>query len=170
VSDCLFCKIARGDVAAEIVFDDKAFVAFLDHRPVFKSHTLLIPRKHVEVFEALPPELETPFLRVSKVLSLAVEKAMNAEGTFLAINNKVSQSVPHLHLHVVPRTKGDGLKGFFWPRTKYASPEEMAEVGERIRAVLRAKELGASGAFLRDDESARRRQQDNGDQTLGFET
>ena len=138
MNDCLFCKIASGEVAAEIVFDDKAFVAFLDHRPVFKGHTLLIPRKHVEVFEALPSELETPFLRVSKLFSLAVEKAMNAQGTFLAINNKVSQSVPHLHLHIIPRTKGDGLKGFFWPRKKYASAEEMADVGERIRVALRA--------------------------------
>ena len=136
MNDCLFCKIASGEVAAEIVFDDKAFVAFLDHLPVFKGHTLLIPRKHVEVFEALPSELETPFLRVSKLLGLAVEKAMNAQGTFLAINNKVSQSVPHLHVHVVPRRPKDGLRGFFWPRTKYASDDEAAAVAEAIRAQL----------------------------------
>ena len=127
---CAFCQIAGGEVAVVLETDDA--LAFLDHRPVFPGHCLLIPRRHVETLTDLPDELIQPFFRAGQRLARAVEQAMEAEGTFVAMNNKVSQSVPHLHLHVVPRRQKDGLRGFFWPRQKYASVEAMAEVGARI--------------------------------------
>jgi len=131
---CLFCAIVAGDTPAALVLDEPDFVAFLDIRPVFKGHTLLVPRLHVETLPDLPVELRDPFLEVAQRLSLAVKYALGAQGSFLAINNTVSQSVPHLHLHVVPRTKGDGLRGFFWPRTKYADDAEMADYAARVGA------------------------------------
>lgn len=115
-----------------MVLETEHVLAFLDHRPVFQGHCLLIPRRHVETLADLPAELLEPFFSAGQRLARAVEAAMQAEGTFVAINNKVSQSVPHLHLHVVPRRRGDGLRGFFWPRQKYPSLEAMAEVGARI--------------------------------------
>lgn len=135
-SDCLFCRIIAGEVAAQIVFADGDCLAFLDHRPLFHGHCLLVPRKHVETLTELPSELIGPFFTAAQRLSTAVQMAMEAEGTFVAMNNRVSQSVPHLHVHIVPRRRKDGLKGFFWPRTKYANGEEMAAVRDAITKVV----------------------------------
>jgi histidine triad (HIT) family protein len=134
--ECLFCRIAAGEVEAEIVFSDDGFLAFLDHRPLFHGHALLIPREHHETLADLPAELVGPLFQNAQLLSRAIPEAMEKPGSFVALNNVVSQSVPHLHVHVVPRVKKDGLRGFFWPRTKYADEAEMAAVGERIRAAL----------------------------------
>jgi histidine triad (HIT) family protein len=125
---CVFCQIARGDVPAGIVFEDEETLAFLDHRPLFPGHCLLIPRVHVETLVDVPAPLLAQLSSNARSLAIAMEKALGAQGAFVAINNRVSQSVPHVHVHVVPRTKGDGLKGFFWPRQKYRDPEHMGEV------------------------------------------
>ena len=125
-----------GEVPAVVVYEDDNSVAFLDHRPLFHGHTLLVPRKHVETLGELPVSLVGPFFKTAQLLSRVVEKALDAEGTFVAMNNRVSQSVPHLHVHVVPRRKKDGLKGFFWPRTKYKNEEEMWEVKKLIASDL----------------------------------
>ena len=138
-ASCLFCKIAHRESEASIVFEDEVCLAVLDHRPLLLGHCLLMPKQHVETLSDLPDDLIAPFFRAAQYLAGAVEAAMEAEGTFVAMNNKVSQSVPHLHLHIVPRRKGDGLKGFFWPRTKYQSDGQMQEVAEKIRAKLRPR-------------------------------
>ena len=132
MSTCVFCQIASQAVPASIVFEDQQSLAFLDHRPLFPGHCVLIPRQHVDTLVDVPPQLLAHLSANARLLAIAIEKALGAEGTFIAINNRVSQSVPHLHIHVVPRTKGDGLKGFFWPRHKYQSPEHM----EEVRSVL----------------------------------
>jgi histidine triad (HIT) family protein len=125
-----------GSVDVVAVYSSPSVFAFLDHRPVFKGHVLVVPRTHVAVLgDLLASDVGPYFLEVQR-LAVAVESAVGAGGTFVALNNRVSQSVPHLHTHVVPRTKGDGLRGFFWPRTKYASAEEEAEYAGRIAAVL----------------------------------
>ena len=129
---CLFCKIALGKLDASVVFEDEISLAFLDHRPLFVGHSLLVPKKHFELLSDLPAALVGPFFENVQLLSRAVEVGMGAEGTFVAMNNRVSQSVPHLHVHVVPRRKKDGLKGFFWPRTKYKSEEEIVETQRLI--------------------------------------
>jgi histidine triad (HIT) family protein len=136
--DCLFCRIVAGDEQAEIVFSDEVSVAFLDIRPVFHGHTLLVTREHYETLPDLPAELIQPYFANVQMLSVAIPDAMGAQGTFVAINNVVSQSVPHLHTHVVPRVKKDGLRGFFWPRTKYERDGHAAETAERIRAAIKA--------------------------------
>ncbi len=133
--DCIFCGIVRGEIDAEIVFEDEATVAFLDIRPLFPGHVLLVPREHHVTIEDLPEEQVERFFLNGRRLAAAVREAMGAEGTFVAMNNVVSQSVPHLHLHVVPRVKGDGLRGFFWPRHKYGEGE-MEAAGDRIREAL----------------------------------
>ncbi|MFL6172179.1 MAG: HIT family protein [Marmoricola sp.] len=133
---CLFCDIAAGAVAADVVLADDDFVAFLDIRPVFKGHTLLVPREHVVTLPELPPGLRDGFLDRAQRLASAMVDGLGAQGSFVAMNNTVSQSVPHLHCHVVPRTKGDGLKGFFWPRTKYADAAESAGYAERVAGSL----------------------------------
>ena len=114
-------------------------VAFLDHRPVFKGHVLLVPRLHVVTLPDLPAGLRDPFLAAGQALAAAMVEGLGAQGSFVAMNNTVSQSVAHLHLHVVPRTKGDGLRGFFWPRTKYADGEE-AQYAARLRRTLAARD------------------------------
>jgi histidine triad (HIT) family protein len=134
--DCLFCRIVAGDESAEIVFSDEVAVAFLDIRPVFHGHTLLVTRDHYATLPDLPADLIQPYFATVQMLSVAVRDAMEAQGTFVAINNVVSQSVPHLHTHVVPRVKKDGLRGFFWPRTKYERDGHVAETAERIRAAI----------------------------------
>jgi histidine triad (HIT) family protein len=134
--DCVFCQIAAGKVEAEVVFSDERFIAFLDNRPLFHGHTLLIPREHHVTLGELPAELVGPLFANAQLLSRVIPEAMEKPGSFVALNNVVSQSVPHLHVHVVPRRKKDGLKGFFWPRTKYADEAEMASVGARIRNAL----------------------------------
>jgi histidine triad (HIT) family protein len=131
--DCKFCEIASKSV---IVFEDAISLAFLDHRPLFPGHTLLIPKVHCETLADLAANLVGPFFANVQRLSGAVERGMEAEGSFVAINNRVSQSVPHLHVHIVPRKKGDGLRGFFWPRQKYRDEEQMRTVQAAIRAAL----------------------------------
>lgn len=133
MKDCLFCQIVAGTLPAQIVFEDEDSVGFLDHRPLFPGHVLLVPRKHFEVLPDLPARDVERFFQNVQLLSRAVEIALEAEGTFLAINNRVSQSVPHLHVHVVPRRRKDGLKGFFWPRHKYESEAHSIAVEEAIR-------------------------------------
>jgi histidine triad (HIT) family protein len=132
---CAFCSIISGEIPAEIVLDEAEMFAFLDARPVFKGHTLLVPRTHVVTLPDLPADLRDPFLAASQRLATAVVQGLGAQGSFVAMNNVVSQSVAHLHLHVVPRTKGDGLRGFFWPRTKYADGEAR-EYAARLRVAL----------------------------------
>ncbi len=136
MADCLFCRIVAGQVDAPVVLRDEHTVGFLDHRPVFKGHVLLVPREHVVTLPELPAALRDPLLAAAQRLADAMVRGLGAQGSFVAMNNTVSQSVPHLHLHVVPRTKGDGLRGFFWPRTKYADPDEAEAYAARIRAAL----------------------------------
>jgi len=130
---CLFCDIAAGKVPADFVYEDAHSVAFLDHRPLFPGHVLLIPRPHITTLAGLPKTDVGAFFQVAQHLETAVERAMEADGSFLAINNIVSQSVPHLHLHVVPRRKKDGLKGFFWPRIPYRDDAHRQEIAAQIR-------------------------------------
>jgi len=131
---CKFCAIAAQSV---VVFEDAISLAFLDYRPLFPGHTLLIPKDHYETLADLPAKLIGPFFANVQRLAGAVELAMTAEGSFVAINNRVSQSVPHLHVHIVPRKKGDGLRGFFWPRQKYRDEEQMRSVQAAIVDQLR---------------------------------
>ena len=133
---CVFCGIVSGTTPASIVMQDDDVVAFLDARPLFKGHVLVVPRAHVVTLPELPASSLPRFFAAVQRLSRAVPAALGAEGSFVAMNNVVSQSVPHLHAHVVPRTKGDGLKGFFWPRTKYASSDERDAYAEKIAAAL----------------------------------
>ena len=138
ISDCVFCDIAAGRVPAQVVLEDAEVIAFLDARPVFKGHVLVAPRQHVATLPDLPAAAVGPFfLRIQRI-SAVMPTALGSQGTFVAANNVVSQSVPHLHFHVVPRTKGDGLRGFFWPRLRYESETEAAEYAERIRSALTA--------------------------------
>jgi histidine triad (HIT) family protein len=133
VSDCTFCSIIAGATPADMVLTDADTVAFLDARPVFKGHVLVVPREHYVTLADLPVRLLKPFFGAVRLISAAIPIALGAQGTFVGLNNVVSQSVPHLHVHVVPRTKGDGLRGFFWPRHKYESQEESAGYAARIR-------------------------------------
>ena len=133
---CLFCDIAAGDVPAHRVLATADFVAFLDARPVFKGHALLVPREHVVPLPDLPAGLRDGFLAAAQRLASAMVDGLGAQGSFVAMNNTVSQSVAHLHCHVVPRTKGDGLRGFFWPRTRYADDAEAAAYAERLTEAL----------------------------------
>jgi len=133
---CVFCAIARGEVTAHIVYQDDVVIAFLDHRPVFLGHTLVAPRAHIETLADLPADLLGLFFAAVQRVARAVEVGMEADGTFVAINNKISQSVPHLHAHVVPRRRKDGLRGFFWPRQKYRDEDQMIETVGLIRAAL----------------------------------
>jgi histidine triad (HIT) family protein len=125
MSSCVFCQIVAGTLTAAIVYKDEDVLAFLDTRPLFPGHCLLIPRAHFETLTELPADRVAPLFTFARRLAGAVESAMDAEGSFVAINNRVSQSVPHLHVHVVPRRRKDGLKGFFWPRRKYADDTEI---------------------------------------------
>src|SRR3982750_682424 len=134
--DCLFCSIVAGTVPAYQVIDAPEGFAFLDIRPVFKGHVLVVPRPHVGQLTDLPADLLPGYFTLVQRVAAAVPAALGASGTFVAMNNVVSQSVPHLHTHVVPRTKGDGLKGFFWPRTKYASDQEAADYAAKIASEL----------------------------------
>jgi histidine triad (HIT) family protein len=136
MADCLFCSIIAGTTPAQIVLETQDVVGFLDVRPVFKGHTLIVPREHVPTLVELPDALLVPFFGAARSVADAVRTAFDAQGSFVAVNNIVSQSVPHLHVHVVPRTKGDGLRGFFWPRTKYADDAEAAEYAGKLRAAL----------------------------------
>jgi len=134
--DCAFCKIVRGEVPSCTVFEDEASLAFLDHRPLFPGHCLLVPRQHFETLLDLPASLITALFLNAQLLARAAELALGAEGSFVAVNNRVSQSVPHFHIHVVPRRKKDGLKGFFWPRQKYKDEAAMREVQSALRSAI----------------------------------
>ena len=133
---CLFCEIVGGRAPAFVVLDEPEALGFLDVRPLFPGHVLVVPKEHAETLTDLPVDDVGPFFTQVQRMAGAVERAMGSTGSFVAINNRVSQSVPHLHVHVVPRTKGDGLRGFFWPRTTYADGADRASYGERLRAAL----------------------------------
>jgi histidine triad (HIT) family protein len=139
-AECLFCQIAAQRRAAAVVFEDEDSLVFLDHRPLFPGHCLLIPKTHVETLADLPPAQVGPLFTVAQRVARAMEDGLAAEGSFVAVNNRVSQSVAHLHIHVVPRRKKDGLKGFFWPRGRYATEAEM----ETVRAKLENAVAGLS--------------------------
>jgi len=136
LSGCLFCRLIAGEEPAHVVLDEDDAFAFLDVRPLFPGHCLLVPKEHHETLTDLPAELVEPLFGTARRLALAVESAMEAEGSFVALNNRVSQSVPHLHVHVVPRRRKDGLRGFFWPRHRYADDAEAVAVAARVRAAL----------------------------------
>jgi histidine triad (HIT) family protein len=136
VPECLFCAAVAGSLPVETVYSSPTVFAFLDHRPVFKGHVLVLPRAHIVTLGDLPSADIGPYFADIQRIAVAVESGLGAGGTFVALNNKVSQSVPHLHTHVVPRTKGDGLRGFFWPRTKYSSPDEAASYAAKIKSAL----------------------------------
>jgi histidine triad (HIT) family protein len=133
---CAFCGIVGGEIAASFVLRSERVYAFLDARPVFKGHVLVVPAAHVEDFHALSEEEMGPFWSSVQRVSRAVEAGLQAQGTFVGLNNKISQSVPHLHVHVIPRRKGDGLRGFFWPRTRYESDAERDGYAARIASAL----------------------------------
>jgi len=139
---CIFCRVASRAVDSLIVYEDEQTLAFLDHRPLFPGHCLLIPRTHHETLSDLPPAQIEPLFSAAQRLARAVETGMRADGSFVAINNRVSQSVPHLHIHVVPRRRKDGLRGFFWPRIPYASQEAATAAQQAIVSAL-GVELGA---------------------------
>jgi histidine triad (HIT) family protein len=136
VTTCTFCRIVAGDAPAHVVLDDDVALGFLDIRPLFPGHVLLVPREHVVTLADLPADLVGPLFERAQRVAAAMVEVLGAQGSFVAMNNTVSQSVPHLHVHVVPRTKGDGLRGFFWPRTGYDSDEHAADVAARLRAAL----------------------------------
>ncbi|MBW9205264.1 HIT family protein [Mumia sp. zg.B53] len=147
-ASCTFCRVVAGELAAPIVHEDADTIGFLDHRPVFKGHVLVVPREHVVTLPDLPVERLGPYFAVVQQIARALPEALGAQGTWVAANNVVSQSVPHLHVHVVPRTKGDGLRGFFWPRTRYGDGEA-DEYAARIRARLGALASEGNGENLR---------------------
>ncbi|MFD8597078.1 HIT family protein [Kitasatospora sp. NPDC059646] len=134
--DCLFCRVVAGDVPVESVFADEHAVAFLDHRPLFPGHLLVVPRRHVPTLTDLTEDETGPYYTRVRRLTAAVEHGMDAAGSFVAANNRISQSVPHLHTHIVPRNPKDGLRGFFWPRTRYRDDAHATETAARIRAAL----------------------------------
>jgi histidine triad (HIT) family protein len=135
---CLFCRIVTGELAAHVVMDEPDVVAFLDTRPVFKGHVLVVPRVHHDTLMDLPDNLVHPLFEAAQRIGRAIEHGLDADGVFVGINNRISQSVPHLHVHAVPRHRKDGLRGFFWPRTKYESEEEAADFAARIAASVRS--------------------------------
>ncbi|MFG2737701.1 HIT family protein [Streptomyces carpaticus] len=140
--ECVFCRIVRGEAPADRVYEDGSVVAFLDVRPLFEGHVLVVPREHLPTLTDVPPELLGPYYAVVRRLAGAVEAAMDARGSFVASNNRVSQSVPHFHTHVVPRRPRDGLRGFFWPRGRYRDAERAAEVAAMVRAAVSADGAG----------------------------
>ncbi len=133
---CIFCEVVSGENSANMVFEDDISLAFLDHRPLFPGHCLLVPIRHFETLGDLPSDLVGPFFQNVQLLARAVEVALEAEGSFVALNNRVSQSVPHLHVHIVPRRKKDGLKGFFWPRNKYGNETELSAIQRAIQSAI----------------------------------
>ncbi len=139
---CTFCQIVADETDAERVLADETAVAFLDHRPLFPGHVLVVPRGHVPTLAELPAAALGPFFARVQLLERAVQRAVESQGTFVAVNNRVSQSVPHLHVHVVPRNRGDGLRGFFWPRQPYADAGHRGRVAAAIRSALEALREG----------------------------
>lgn len=135
---CVFCQVASKGVESLIVFEDDKTIAFLDYRPLFPGHVLLIPKVHCETLSDLPYNMVEPVFANAKRLAQAVETGMRAEGSFIGLNNRVSQSVPHLHVHIVPRRKKDGLKGFFWPRRRYENQDAAVAAQQAIIEALNA--------------------------------
>jgi histidine triad (HIT) family protein len=133
---CAFCRIISGEIESHLVFEDAVSLAFLDHRPLFPGHSLLVPKNHYETLNDLPAELIEPLFTNARLMARAVEQAMGTEGTFIAINNRISQGVPHLHIHIVPRRKKDGLKGFFWPRNPYKDEAELLKTRKAIQKAV----------------------------------
>lgn len=138
MADCAFCRIVAGDGDAHVVLEDDVSIAFLDNRPLFPGHSLLIPREHHETIWDLPEDLVEPYFANARLLARAVRDGMDSQGAFVALNNVVSQSVPHLHTHVVPRNRKDGLRGFFWPRAKYGSDAEAKAAADAVRGAVSA--------------------------------
>jgi histidine triad (HIT) family protein len=136
MESCLFCRIITGDIASYTVLEDDVTLAFLDHRPLFPGHCLLVPKAHHGTLIDLPTALLTPLMANAQLLARAVEHGLEAHGSFIAINNRVSQSVPHLHIHVVPRRRKDGLKGFFWPRQRYKDEGSMVAVQQTLQRAI----------------------------------
>ncbi|KTC75303.1 Histidine triad (HIT) protein [Legionella birminghamensis] len=139
-AECIIDRIVNGEEKAWIVYENELFIAFLDHHPLFPGHVLLSPKAHIANFDELPASLSGPLFTLCQRLSKAVIDAMQATGSFIATNNKVSQSIPHLHVHIVPRNKGDGLKGFFWPRSRYRDDEHLLETQQKIIESLAANQ------------------------------
>jgi len=140
--NCKFCEIISGKIASEMVYSDEYFVAFLDYKPLFKGHTLLVPKKHFRDIYDMDDLTLQRMMKTVNLISMAVERATMSDGTFIAINNKVSQSVPHVHVHIIPRKHKDGLKGFFWPRQSYAENEEKvyaSKIRTQIEALITGK-------------------------------
>jgi len=133
---CVFCRIANGAEPNSTLFEDEQHIVFLDKRPVFLGHSLVVPKPHHETLYDLPAEAIGPLFKLAQKIGKSVERGMGAEGSFIAINNIVSQSVPHLHIHIIPRIKGDGLRGFFWPRQQYMSNEQLLEIQEKIKKFI----------------------------------
>jgi histidine triad (HIT) family protein len=133
---CVFCRIIGGEVPSHVVFEDDITLAFLDHRPLFPGHCLLVPKQHYETLLELPPTCFTPMMANTQLLARAVERGLEAHGSFVAVNNRVSQSVPHLHIHIVPRRRKDGLKGFFWPRQPYKDETAVVQVQQMLRQTI----------------------------------
>jgi histidine triad (HIT) family protein len=136
--DCVFCRIAAGEIKTDILAEDADTLTFLDQSPMFPGHILIVPRQHVDTLLDLPDDLLAPFFAQVKRAAKAVELALEAHGSFVAINNRISQSVPHLHAHVIPRRKGDGMKGFFWPRRDYTDDSHRSEIVAKLRAAFRS--------------------------------
>ncbi|MEJ7604711.1 MAG: HIT family protein [Bryobacteraceae bacterium] len=136
MTDCIFCKIAAGEIKAHKVFENGDVVVFLDNGPLFPGHCLVVPKTHYDTLLDVPSDVLPGLFTVAQRVCRAVEAALGAQGSFVAVNNKISQSVPHLHVHVVPRSKGDGLKGFFWPRRPYRDEEEMAVTARKLSDAL----------------------------------
>jgi len=144
-SICPFCEIISGKDDSPVIFENSISFAFLDHRPLFAGHSLVIPKQHVQTISELSEAITGDFFKTVRFLTGVIESAMESQGTFIGMNNRVSQSVPHFHVHIVPRNKGDGLRGFFWPRKKYGSVEEMTQIRDiirkRINLILQTKEI-----------------------------
>ena len=138
VAECAFCRMIRGETPTPVVYQSDVAFAFLDHRPLFRGHCLVVPRRHLETLTDVPADLLGPFFAEVQLMAAAVQTAMNAQGTFVAMNNRVSQSVPHLHVHVVPRNRRDGLRGFFWPRTRYDDADELETVRSLVERTVEA--------------------------------
>ena len=136
MKSCSFCRIISGEIASYTVFEDDMTLAFLDHRPLFPGHCLLVPKTHYGTLLDLPTALLTPLMANAQLLARAVERGLEAHGSFVAINNRISQSVPHLHVHIVPRRQKDGLKGFFWPRKKYQNSTELETIRHQIQQAM----------------------------------
>jgi histidine triad (HIT) family protein len=136
IQDCAFCKIVRSEAQSYNIFEDDTTLAFLDRRPLFPGHSLLIPKSHYETLIDLPASLVAPLFQNAQLLARAMEQGLQAEGTFVAINNRISQSVPHLHIHIVPRHKKDGLKGFFWPRQHYQHEAAILAIQTTLRYTI----------------------------------